>query len=239
MSKLVFKTTASPENLKSGQLSTPVSITINDRAATREALISKVRALGRKFVERSQWKAKPPRNSLSDDWDYTMVALHHAGRSYSCAPGAEQMTNTQNAHLAGRYDDIGYHFGIDCDGVIYEGRDIRFKGSSVLNYNTGVIGVVMLNNFTTAEEGSDLLALGRKTAEAIGINTTNKLPGAQIDAILDLLNALKSVFLIQHFGGHREYPRQMSEGKICPGNIAMELVRNIRTKTQLLPPPTS
>ncbi len=42
---------------------------------------------------------------------------------------------------------------------------------------------------------------------------------------------------IKHFGGHREYPGQASEGKICPGNIGVELVRNLRTKTQLLPPP--
>lgn len=54
-----------------------------------------------------------------------------------------------------------------------------------------------------------------------------------------LVSALKNVFVIKHFGGHREYPNQLSEGKICPGNIGMELVRNIRSKTQLLPPPTS
>jgi hypothetical protein len=59
------------------------------------------------------------------------------------------------------FDDIGYHFGIDCQGNIYEGRDVRLKGSSVHNFNTGVIGIVLLNNLTTAEEGADALALGR------------------------------------------------------------------------------
>lgn len=234
-----FTTKAKAQEVKPGQLVQPIPIKVDDRAATREAVIRKVRSLGRRFVERSQWKAKPPQKPLVEDWNYSMIALHHAGRSYSCAPGAEQMADTQDDHLAGRYDDIGYHFGVDCAGVIYEGRDIRFKGSSVLDYNTGVIGVVMLNNLTTAEEGDDLLALGRKTAEALGLNTTNQIPGPQIDAVLDLIDAIKSVFVIKHFGGHREYPGQRAEGKVCPGNVGMELVRNIRTKTQLLPPPSS
>ncbi|GBL53276.1 n-acetylmuramoyl-l-alanine amidase [Pseudomonas citronellolis] len=54
-----------------------------------------------------------------------------------------------------------------------------------------------------------------------------------------MIDAIRSVFVIRHFGGHREYPGQRAEGKVCPGNVGMELVRNIRTKTQLLPPPSS
>jgi hypothetical protein len=82
------------------------------------------------------------------------------------------MLETQENHQQGKYDDIGYHYGIDCDGKIYEGRDIRFKGSSVLEYNTGVIGVVLLNNLTTSEEGDDLVAFGREKLESLGVSTT-------------------------------------------------------------------
>ncbi|MCY1187960.1 hypothetical protein D9M73_290050 [compost metagenome] len=74
--------------------------------------------------------------------------------------------------------------------------------------------------------------------EAFRISTTNIIPQLQIDATLTLITALKSEFLIKHFSGHREYPNQLSEGKICPGNIGMELLKNIRSKTGLLPPPT-
>ncbi|WP_256596184.1 hypothetical protein [Aquipseudomonas alcaligenes] len=45
--------------------------------------------------------------------------------------------------------------------------------------------------------------------------------------------------MIKHFGGHREYPGQLKDGKICPGNIGMELVRAIRSNTGLMFPPTS
>lgn len=201
----------------------------------REAIIRKVRSLAHVFVERSEWGARQNEAPLPSDWDYTMIALHHGGRSYSCAKGSEQMLDTQRKHID-RFEDISYHYGIDCNGTIYEGRDIRLKGSSVKLFNTGVIGIVLLNNLTTAEEGEDLVAMGRQSLEKLGVSTTNRIPPLQIDATLTLISALKAVFIIKHFGGHREYPNQTADGKICPGNIAMELVRHIRTKTNLLPP---
>jgi len=148
------------------------------------------------------------------------------------------MRDTQEEQID-KFEDFSYHFGISCDAVIYEGRDIRLKGSHVRLYNTGVIGIVLLNNLSTAGEGGDIVAWGRQGMGFLGVNTTNAIPGPQIDSVLTLISALKSVFVIKHFGGHREYPNQLSEGKICPGNIGMELVRNIRAKSQLLPPPTS
>jgi hypothetical protein len=239
MTGTTFKTTAKVQEVKPSQPLVPIAITVNDRAATREVIIRKVRSLGHEFVERSQWGAHKSKGPLSDDWDYSMIALHHAGRSYACGSGVEQMLATQEDQQAEEFDDIGYHFGIDCSGTIYEGRDIRFKGSSVLEYNTGVIGVVLLNDLTTVKEGSDLIAFWRETLENFGVNTTNQIPVPQVDVTLNLIAALKSVFVINRFGGHKEYPDQQAKGKICPGNIGMELVRAIREKTQLLQPPKS
>jgi len=232
-----FATQATAQELKPGEFMCPIPITVNDRAATREAIIKKVRSLNTTFVERSSWGAVKSKPDMVMDWDYTMIALHHAGRSHSCTPGAEQMQEIQKGHLSQKYDDIGYHFGIDCTGQVYEGRDIRLQGSSVLKFNTGLIGIVLLENLTTPEEGGDLVAKGRVALDSLGYSTTNVIPAAQITALMHLIDALKSVFVIKHFGGHREYPGQASEGKICPGNIGMELVRNLRAKTQLLPPP--
>lgn len=239
MTGATFKTAAKAQEIKPGQPLAPVVITVNDRAATREAIILKVRELGHRLVTRSAWGAVKGKEGMESDWDYSMIALHHAGRSYECSGGAEQMRETQDNQMDQGYDDIGYHFGIDCSGVVYEGRDIRYKGSSVRNYNTGVIGIVLLNNTTTAEEGGDLVAFGREALEALGANTTNAIPSAQIDGVVNLITALKSVFVIKHFGGHREYPGQLNDGKICPGNVGMKLVRAIRSETGLLFPPSS
>ncbi|MDB6141773.1 MAG: N-acetylmuramoyl-L-alanine amidase [Pseudomonas sp.] len=238
MKTAIFTTTAKAQEVKPEQRSTPVVITVNDRAATREAIIKKVRSLNATFVERSSWGAMKGKPDMVMDWDYTMIALHHAGRSYECTPGGvKQMQNVQAHHMGDKFDDIGYHYGIACDGTVLEGRDIRLQASSVKLFNTGVIGIVLLENLTTAEEGDDLVAKGREALEFLGYSTTNVIPATQIDALLCLIDALKSVFMIERFGGHREFPGQDRDGKICPGNIGMELVRNVRTETQLLPPP--
>ena len=172
---------------------------------------------------------------MVDDWDYSMIALHHAGRSVGCDVGEGQMRAIQSEHQA-KFDDIGYHYGIDCMGRVFEGRDIRFKGSSVHNYNTGVIGIVLLENLTTAEEGGDMVALARQALETMNGNMDQEIPAIQINTLLNLVQALTSVFRVTTLGGHREFPMQAGEGKICPGNIGMKLVRDLRIKTNLQPP---
>ncbi|WP_122208567.1 N-acetylmuramoyl-L-alanine amidase [Pseudomonas viridiflava] len=234
-----FATQATAQEIKPGEFVCPIPITVNDRAATREAIIKKVRSLNTLFIERSSWGAVKGKPDMVMDWDYTMIALHHAGRSHSCTSGAEQMKEIQKGHLSQRYDDIGYHYGIDCTGQVYEGRDIRLQGSSVLKFNTNLIGIVLLENLTAPEEGDDWVAKGRVVLSSLGYGTTSVIPDLQITALMHLIDSLKSVFVIKNFGGHREYPGQATEGKVCPGNIGMELVRNIRAKTQLLPPPMS
>lgn len=239
MSPANFTTTTKAHEVKPGQPSNPIAITVNDRAATREAIIKKIRSMNTTFIERSFWGAVKGKSDMVKDWDYTMIALHHAGRSQACTPGGvKQMQGIQTDHMNKDFDDIGYHYGVACDGTVLEGRDIRFQASSVKLFNNGVIGIVLLNNLTTAAEGGDVVAKWREALELYGNNTSNIIPATQINALLHLVDALKSVFVIERFGGHREFPGQDNDGKICPGNIGMELVRNIRTHTQLLPPPS-
>jgi hypothetical protein len=163
-----------------------------------------------------------------------MIALHHAGRSYSCGVGSEQMLDTQAKQQGKIFDDFSYHFAIDCAGIIYEGRDIRFKGEHLILYNSNAIGIVLLNNLTTEEEGADFIAKARITLNHMGLSTTNELPTPQKSATINLITALKSVFSINFFGGHREFPRQdTKEAKICPRNIGMGFVNVVRATTGL------
>lgn len=82
-----FGTDSTSQEIKPGEFMCPVPIAIDDRAATREAIIQKVRSLGHPFTERSAWGALKGKPDMVKDWDYTMIALHHAGRSYECTPG--------------------------------------------------------------------------------------------------------------------------------------------------------
>lgn len=137
-----------------GEKQETLSISVNDRAATRQAIINRVRQAGMNFIERSNWAAHKNRSArMTSDWNYRKIAIHHAGRSFSCGPGAlqlqeQEIQDLQMGKAVAPSDDIGYHYALDCYGNIFEGRDIRFKGENVHNYNTGVIGIVLLENLT-------------------------------------------------------------------------------------------
>lgn len=210
-------------------------ITVNDRAATRATIFRRITAAGFPAIERSDWAARKLKAEFDDDWDYSMIAIHHAGRGEICNPGSLQMQDIQTLHEKSGFGDVGYHFGIDCSGFIFEGRDIRYKGNHLNEFNTGVIGIVLLRNLTTVEEGDDHVADVRVFAkDEIGYDTTPIIPLLQKSALIALVKILKGVFEISILGGHKEYPHQ--SGKICPGNVAMEFVTILRSQTSLVAP---
>lgn len=220
------------------QASDPLVVTVNNRAATREAIIRQVRHNRLEFIERSDWRAHKNRTKkMKDDWDYSKIAIHHAGRSYSCGPAALQLLEIQDKQMSTvPTDDIGYHYAVDCYGNIYEGRDIRFKGENVKDHNTGVIGIVLLENLTTPEEGADGVARTRTFLDRLGFNQTPTVPSLQADGAKILVSVLKEFFQITTLGGHREFPEQLGEGKICPGNIGMAFASELRKSTGLAAP---
>jgi hypothetical protein len=222
-----------------GVASDTISVSVNNRAATRQAIANRVRQIGIGFTERSAWGAlKNRRDRMVEDWDYTKIAIHHAGRSYSCGVGAEQLQNIQEKEMASpkNFDDVGYHYAIDCFGNIFEGRDIRLKGENVRLYNTGVIGIVLLEDLTTAEEEGDALSLFRQAKLRMGFGKPGSVPEVQRRALLGLVRIICEFFHIEVLGGHREFPGQLTDGKICPGNIGMALVKDLRKATQLAAP---
>lgn len=133
-------------------------------------------------------------------------------------------------------DDIGYHYALDCFGNVFEGRDIRFKGESVHNYNTGVIGIVLLENMTTPREGNDGVAAIRTLLDRIGFVQRPKIIEQQQRSLRIFIDILCEFFFIKTLGGHREFPGQSGEGKICPGNVGLALVEELRKATGLSAP---
>jgi hypothetical protein len=217
----------------------PTEITVNDRAATRQAIINRVRQNGMKFVERSEWgahKNKPA--NMANDWNYHSIAIHHAGRSASCGNASHQLQEIQDEQMSEnkKFADIGYHYAIDCLGSVYEGRDIRFKGEHLYKFNTAVIGIVLLENLTEPEEGGDAVAKIRSFLNSIGINQHPQVPESQKISAEKLIKVLREFFKIAALGGHKEFPNQMKEGRICPGKVGITFVKKLRSTLAIAAP---
>lgn len=213
----------------------PILIAVNDRAMTREFIMRSLRRSGFSVAERSTWGAAADVSSMSYDWDYSMIAIHHAGRTYGCGEfGAVQLQRILSDHKK-KFDDIGYHFGIDCAGQIFEARDVRFKGSHVDLFNSRVIGIVLLADLTTLGEARDSGEFARGLID-VWSKIDNIAPAPQVEALKALVAALRCVFPIHTLGGHREYPNQSEAGKLCPGDKGMEIISELRRITGLEAP---
>jgi hypothetical protein len=160
------------------------------------------------IVSRIEWGARRPdhkasnefgvdKNGLGQGWHvypddlahvYNTVVIHHSAQPLATN---QTMQDIQNLHMnANHWADIGYHYGIDRNGVIYEGRRLQVRGASVAGHNTGVIGVVVMGNF----EGESPMK-------------------AQLRALQALVNWLAVTYTLTHLAGHREFNPQ----SVCPG----------------------
>lgn len=221
-----------------------IEITVNNRAAVRQAIIDAVQAQGVRVQTRSDWKAKATATSPDQDWDYTKIAIHHAGNSFSCtADGMDEMRRVEAIDLH-HFGQVSYHYAIDCQGVIYEALDIRYKGSHIHRGNTGVIGIVLLADLSrpgeAATDGPDIGGTFRRdglmdAAKELAGQTkdffefSHDVPSElQIGAAETLCKVLAVYFHIESLGGHREFPKQSENARACPGSYGMAVADVLR-----------
>lgn len=237
-----YVTVVNPYPLSPSQEEINTAVTINNRAATRQAIINAVRKGERTFYERSQWSLRTPPNpndivgtvprnpNLQFDWDYTMIAIHHAGGSYQCSTDFGNMRRVEDKHIDdNEWVDIGYHYAIDCSGNIYEARDIRFKGAHLERYNTGAIGIVLLENLSGVDEKGTLYHLH----DWLTNRQIQPVPDLQQASLKALIIILMQYFNINILGGHREFPKQ---NRSCPGNMGIITVNSLRHALNLQAP---
>jgi hypothetical protein len=108
---------------------------------------------------RSDWMIEPLAE-LPVDLPKTRIVLHHTEAfvsdeqkrltgAASWAASVKHARSAQNFHKHIRgWKDIGYHYLIDWEGRVLEGRPVDRMGAHVENKNTGAIGVVLMGNLS-------------------------------------------------------------------------------------------
>jgi N-acetylmuramoyl-L-alanine amidase len=125
----------------------------------------------------------------------THITLHHGGVAFLRDKDPIQylrnlQTWSRNTRM---WLDIPYHYLIDLDGNIYEGRDINFAGDTNTEYDpTGHALIVVLGNFEEVDPNP-----------------------AQLEAVTAMMAALAATHRvpIENIAGHKDYSAQT----VCPG----------------------
>lgn len=162
------------------------------------------------IVRRAAWGQKTPKYlSMDEDWDYDTIVIHHSGNS-----GAKVPAEIEKKHMSDQnWDDVGYHFLIQPNGAIHEGRYLTFKGSHVEKANTKKIGILIMGDFEHQWWDFD------------DDPTTKQLSAAE-----SLIKTLKSAFpTVTKLGGHRDY----KPGTECPGGELYKKLPGMRANTTL------
>lgn len=121
------------------------------------------------IISRREWTNVQPNMSLINPMNgVNRITVHHDGMPpvtlRAKSEVARRLEQIREAHV-GRHDDggrnwadIGYHYIIDPQGRVWEGRPIRFQGAHVHNNNEHNLGIMVLGNFDEQKPTPEALA---------------------------------------------------------------------------------
>ncbi len=166
-------------------------------SSSDESNLNLPQSLPFKLVRRNEWNANPPTQSYIKHTP-KRITIHHTGANYPTKweDALTEIKVIQEYHQQGRgWIDIGYHFLIDPQGNIFEGRPILAVGAHVANYNPDNIGISVMGNYHPP--------------------VNNKITEKTISSIITLARYLKEQYEIQKtsFCAHRDLANTD-----CPGD---------------------
>ncbi|MEE8410678.1 MAG: N-acetylmuramoyl-L-alanine amidase, partial [Myxococcota bacterium] len=194
------------------------------RVSSDAALSSELEAW--RVRPRSAWGARAAVCSTRDSPKYRM-AVHHTAGGTGDGDFEAKLRQIQAFHLDARgWCDVGYHFLVTVDGVIWEGRQLEHLGAHIRNHNIGNIGMAFVGCFDPGVDCQTALP--------------NEPPGIMIEAGGELLG-----HLAQHFAmaisdtrvkGHRQHS---GTNTICPGDNVIDRLDDIRGIAAMFTRPTT
>ena len=105
---------------------------------------------GLRIVSRAEWGARGSSSSIPRD-SYSSITIHHTAGPASSYRGASTIQGIQSYHQDQQgWSDIGYHYLIGPDGVVYEGRPQGTLGSHSPP-NNGRLGLCMVGDFNKGD----------------------------------------------------------------------------------------
>ena len=174
------------------------------------------------YLDRLGWcpDGTCPVDATPDFTEVTHLIVHHSAGSNSSSDWAATVRSIYDYHVFTRgWDDIGYNWLIDPNGVIYQGRGDNVRGAHFCGNNSNTMGVCVMGDFT------DLVP----TDDAIGSLESLlawKVCDVGIEANDHAFHSSSGLEL-QHISGHRD-----GCPTACPGDSFYPLLSVVREDVQ-------
>lgn len=111
------------------------------------------------FQSRTDWCSNCPEGASPAEHQVTHLIIHHSAGTNEANDWAAIVRSIWDFHVNGRgWDDVGYNWLIDPNGVLYAGRATDIRGAHFCGKNTGTEGVCMLGDFTEVEPTTEARA---------------------------------------------------------------------------------
>lgn len=118
----------------------------------------------------AEWRFEPPARGIPFDRVKTHVVVHHTAdpvtdaekalrgaASWKASVLAARRAQILHRHLRG-WSDVAYHYLIDWEGRILEGRPLDRLGAHAERNNTGSVGIVLMGDFSRQKPTAKQLA---------------------------------------------------------------------------------
>jgi hypothetical protein len=125
--------------------------------------VSNVTGLPTNVIPRATWTRQSVIRSLANPMNgVSRITIHHdALPSQSLRTQSDaiaRLNSVRQSHLREGWADIGYHYVIDPQGRVWEGRPLSFQGAHVKDNNEHNIGVMCMGNFDQQRPSSNQIA---------------------------------------------------------------------------------
>lgn len=141
-------------------------------------------------IARASWGAAPARPALmiKNSGGWKRITVHHSAEAEpapldgSVESSAAALRLIQRSHLKGKtppWGDIGYHYLIDPDGRVFQGRDLSWQGAHAKGENNVQnIGICLLGNFDEERPAQAALESLRKLLDSL--RKTYRIPRTEV-----------------------------------------------------------
>jgi len=169
------------------------------------------------YCDRSCWcpSGNCPQDSTPSTTTPTHIIVHHSAGFNTSTDFAAVVAYYWDLHVnTNGWDDIGYNWLIDANGVIYEGRGDGISGAHFSCMNSNTTGICLIGNFESTNPSTNAINSLVDLAAWESCDKNIKPDSSSLHT--------SSQLVLDHISGHRDgnsSTQGCPSGTVCPGNL--------------------